>query len=48
MAKWFGAYYNMEVCISSAAKFKQGPQVLTSLLNQVIIIIIVPFRRIVP
>jgi len=32
MAKWFGAHYNQE--FSSTVKFKKGPQVLTSLLNQ--------------
>jgi len=33
-AKWFEAHYNQELRFSSAVKWKEGPQVLTSLLNQ--------------
>jgi len=41
IAKWFGAYYDLEVLFSSAVKCKKGPLVLTSLLNQRRIIIII-------
>jgi len=34
MAKWIGAHYNQEVRFSSAVMCVEGPQVLTSLLNQ--------------
>jgi len=34
MAKWFGAHYSQGVRFSSAVKYKKGPLVLTSLLNQ--------------
>jgi len=36
---WFGAHYNQEVRFSSAVKCKKGPQVLTWLLKDEIIII---------
>jgi len=41
MAKWFGAHYNQDVHFRSAVKCRNGPQVLTCLIKNKIIIIII-------
>jgi len=40
MAKWFGAHYNQEVRFSWAVMCKKGPQILISLLNQIIVVLL--------